>query len=116
MSSGAAGAASVTARNRHEVTLSPQAQNGRLLSLQANDSRRPPEPVMPDHTHVSQRDLLTITEAAELLRAPVATLRYWRHLGTGPLSFRLGRRVLYRRDDLHAWIDAQHDRAGTTPA
>ena len=25
-------------------------------------------------------ELLTITEAAELLRAPVATLRYWRHL------------------------------------
>ena len=42
-------------------------------------------------------DLLTITEAADLLRAPVATLRYWRHLGTGPRSFRLGRRVLYRR-------------------
>jgi excisionase family DNA binding protein len=54
-------------------------------------------------------DLLTITEAADLLRAPVATLRYWRHLGTGPRSFRLGRRVLYRRDDLHAWIDAQRD-------
>ena len=52
-------------------------------------------------------DLLTITEAADLLRAPVATLRYWRHLGTGPHSFRLGRRVLYRRDDLHDWIAQQ---------
>jgi predicted DNA-binding transcriptional regulator AlpA len=41
-----------------------------------------------------------------VLRAPVATLRYWRHLGTGPNSFRLGRRVLYRRADLRAWIDA----------
>ena len=54
-------------------------------------------------------ELLTISEAAELVRAPVATLRYWRHLGTGPRSFRLGRRVLYRRDDLHAWIAAQRD-------
>ena len=54
-------------------------------------------------------ELLTITEAAELLRAPVATLRYWRHLGTGPRSFRLGRRVLHRSDDLRSWIDAQHD-------
>ncbi len=52
-------------------------------------------------------ELLTIAEAALLLRAPVATLRYWRHLGTGPHSFRLGRRVLYRRDDLRAWIDAR---------
>src|SRR3954468_24238513 len=56
----------------------------------------------PDHT----AELLTITEAALLLRAPVATLRYWRHLGTGPHSFRLGRRVVYRRDHLQAWIDA----------
>jgi excisionase family DNA binding protein len=59
--------------------------------------------------HGSQPDLLTITEAAELLRAPVATLRYWRHLGTGPDSFRVGRRILYRRDDVHAWIDAQQN-------
>jgi excisionase family DNA binding protein len=75
---------------------------------------RPPESAIPDQTSSRTRttdpqlELLTITEAAELLRAPVATLRYWRHLGTGPRSFRLGRRVLYRRDDLHAWIDAQH--------
>ncbi|HZH23253.1 MAG TPA: helix-turn-helix domain-containing protein [Geodermatophilus sp.] len=48
-----------------------------------------------------------------LLRAPVATLRYWRHLGTGPHSFRLGRRVVYRREDLHAWIDAQRQEACT---
>ena len=52
-------------------------------------------------------DLLTITEAADLLRAPVATLRYWRHLGTGPRSFRVGRRVFYRADDLQEWIDVQ---------
>jgi hypothetical protein len=61
-------------------------------------------------------ELFTITEAAELVRAPVATLRYWRHLGTGPQGFRLGRRVLYRRDDLRAWIDAQHDGPGSTGA
>ena len=59
---------------------------------------------MTDHPAGREPELLTITEAAELLRAPVATLRYWRHLGTGPRSFRLGRRVLYRSDDLHAWI------------
>jgi excisionase family DNA binding protein len=59
-------------------------------------------------------ELLTITEAAELLRAPVATLRYWRHLGSGPRSFRLGRRVLYRADDLHAWIDSCRKHGGPT--
>ncbi|SFF35108.1 helix-turn-helix transcriptional regulator [Blastococcus tunisiensis] len=64
---------------------------------------------MPDPTADHEPELLTITEAADVLRAPVATLRYWRHLGTGPNSFRLGRRVLYRRADLHTWIDAQAD-------
>ncbi len=71
---------------------------------------------MPDRTADPQPELLTITEAAEVLRAPVATLRYWRHLGTGPRSFRLGRRVLYRRDDLHAWVDAQREDAVPTDA
>ena len=52
-------------------------------------------------------DLLTITEAADITRAPLATLRYWRHLGIGPRSFRLGRRVVYRRSDLQDWITAQ---------
>ncbi len=65
-----------------------------------------------DHSADPASELLTLTEAAELLRAPVATLRYWRHLGTGPRGFRLGRRVLYRRGDLLAWIDAQRDEGG----
>ena len=52
---------------------------------------------------------LTISEVAAIVRAPLATLRYWRHLGTGPRSFRLGRRVVYRAGDLQAWIDAQAD-------
>jgi excisionase family DNA binding protein len=75
---------------------------------------------MPDTTPDRDRttepfaELLTIAEAAELLRAPVATLRYWRHLGTGPCSFRLGRRVLYRRDDLLGWIDTQRGQAGSS--
>jgi len=42
---------------------------------------------MTDHPAGREPELLTITEAADLLRAPVATLRYWRHLGTGPRSF-----------------------------
>jgi excisionase family DNA binding protein len=66
---------------------------------------------MTEHSAGREPELLTITEAADLLRAPVATLRYWRHLGTGPRSFRLGRRVLYRVDDLQAWIAEQHARA-----
>jgi DNA-binding transcriptional MerR regulator len=57
-------------------------------------------------------DMLTITEAADLLRKPVATLRYWRHLGVGPKSFRVGRNVGYWRADLLDWL---HRQSGTSP-
>ena len=57
--------------------------------------------------------LVTITEAAEFLRTPVATLRWWRHTGKGPRSFKIGRRVTYRRSDLENWIEAQRRGAGT---
>jgi len=53
--------------------------------------------------------LLTLPEAAARLQTPVATLRYWRHLGTGPDSFRLGRRVTYRQADVDRWVAERHD-------
>lgn len=36
-----------------------------------------------------------------------ATLRYWRHAGIGPASFKLGRRVVYRRAEVERWIAEQ---------
>jgi predicted DNA-binding transcriptional regulator AlpA len=51
--------------------------------------------------------LLTMPEVAELTRRPIATLRHWRWTGTGPESFRLGRRVMYREEDVASWIEAQ---------
>lgn len=47
---------------------------------------------------------LTISEVAELVRAPLETVRYWRHIGKGPKSFKVGRRVLYAIEDVDAWI------------
>jgi hypothetical protein len=54
-------------------------------------------------------ELLTLAEAAAFLRTPVATLRYWRHLGIGPSGFRLGRRVVYWRADLISWLAEQRE-------
>jgi excisionase family DNA binding protein len=88
----------------------------RLCRCKANDTRPAPEAAMPDRIADDPPELLTITEAADVLRTPVATLRYWRHQGIGPRSFRLGRRVLYRRDDVHAWINAKRENAVPTDA
>ena len=49
-------------------------------------------------------DLLTTAEVARLTRSPLSTVRYWRHCGQGPRSFRLGKRVVYRRTEVLAWI------------
>ena len=52
-------------------------------------------------------ELLTIGEVADIVRVPIATLRYWRHLGTGPPSFRIGRGVRYWRSEVSAWLRGQ---------
>jgi predicted DNA-binding transcriptional regulator AlpA len=59
-------------------------------------------------------ELMTLKEVATLIRVPEATLRYWRHLGTGPRGFRIGRSVRYWRNDVMHWLDEQsrHPRAG----
>lgn len=48
----------------------------------------------------------TTAETAKVCRIPAETLRYYRHKGSGgPKSFKLGgRRVLYARADVEAWI------------
>lgn len=48
-------------------------------------------------------EMLSIDEAADFLRVPVATMRYWRYCGTGPFSFKVGRHVRYWRADLVLW-------------
>jgi predicted DNA-binding transcriptional regulator AlpA len=57
-------------------------------------------------------DLLTMAEVAAIVRAPVATLRYWRHLGTGPHSFRVGRGVRYWRTEVTTWLQRQSESDG----
>jgi excisionase family DNA binding protein len=48
---------------------------------------------------------MTTAEVAQLLRMPVESVRWWRHVGKGPKSFKLGRRVLYAREDVEAFIE-----------
>ena len=62
---------------------------------------------MTERTASTDDELLTITEVADILRVPVATLRYWRHLGTGPASFRIGRGVRYLRSEVTRWFHEQ---------
>jgi predicted DNA-binding transcriptional regulator AlpA len=58
-------------------------------------------------------DLLRTAQVHQKTGIPVATLRWWRHRGEGPPSFKLGKKtVVYPADQLAQWIAWQ--KADTT--
>lgn len=50
---------------------------------------------------------LGMPEVAAMLDVSIDTLRWWRHKGEGPRSYKIGRRVRYDRPDVVAWLDDQ---------
>jgi predicted DNA-binding transcriptional regulator AlpA len=50
---------------------------------------------------------LTAGEAAKVLGLAPSTLAKLRLSGNGPLYCKLGRRVVYRREDLAAWLESE---------
>lgn len=50
---------------------------------------------------------LSTAEVSEETGIPTATLRWFRHQGIGPRSYRLGRGVVYDRVDVDAWRAAK---------
>jgi excisionase family DNA binding protein len=56
--------------------------------------------------------LLSITEAAETLGVPEATLYRWRYRNTGPRSIKVGRHVKYRPEDIEAFLECAPSRGG----
>lgn len=57
--------------------------------------------------------LLTTTEVADFLSVAPATLKFWRHRGTGPTACKVGRAVRYRGSDIQSWLE---DQAGARPS
>jgi predicted DNA-binding transcriptional regulator AlpA len=47
-------------------------------------------------------------DVSEMTGLPIATLRFYRHVGKGPKSFRLGQRVAYKLEDVEQWIEEQY--------
>ena len=54
--------------------------------------------------------LMSLTDVSEMLGIPVHTLYRWRYMGDGPVGYRVGRHVRYRREALEAWLEQQADR------
>lgn len=49
--------------------------------------------------------ILTTEQLATKLGAPVNTIHYWRAQGIGPKGIKVGKRILYRWDDVLAWLE-----------
>jgi hypothetical protein len=58
-------------------------------------------------TDIDPTELVPDVRAAEILHQTAGTLATWRSQRRGPAFVKLGRRVFYRRDDLHAYIAEQ---------
>jgi hypothetical protein len=50
---------------------------------------------------------LTITETAAELLVCKRTLKRWRSFGEGPRQTRVGKKILYHRDDILNWLQQQ---------
>ena len=53
--------------------------------------------------------LMGIEEVASYLRVPVATVRKWNHLGTGPRPLKVGRYVRYEPAAVRQWLDGRRN-------
>jgi predicted DNA-binding transcriptional regulator AlpA len=54
-------------------------------------------------------DILLMEEVSEITRIPLPTLRFYRHAGLGPKSFKLGGRVAYKHQDVLDWIEERYN-------
>lgn len=49
--------------------------------------------------------LLTPAQVSEMTTVPEETLRWLRHKGRGPRAYKLGRRTVYREEDVEFWLE-----------
>jgi excisionase family DNA binding protein len=55
---------------------------------------------------------MTPKELAAYLQVPIKTLYQWRARSVGPKSYRVGRHLRYRRDEVDDWLESQAQEAG----
>ncbi len=102
--------------------LEPVASTGHCLVARP-ESRRLVVPHLcawgQEHVAIAKRSLLELERRTPcgldvrlaLCWTSPDTVRYWRHVGKGPVSFRTGRKVLYAVQDVENWL-ASHRTAG----
>lgn len=65
-----------------------------------------PSPPIGGSHRASPEALWSVEDVADFLRVPVNTLYQWRHKGTGPSAFRVGRFLRYDPSEVRNWLAA----------
>lgn len=52
-------------------------------------------------------EYLTAPQLEQMTGTPASTWRYWAHIGQGPASFKLGRRRVWKKSVVLAWLENQ---------
>src|SRR5215207_5613105 len=76
---------------RHRCASQYDSRKKMIMTLQAGDK------------------LMSLTDVSEMLGIPVHTLYRWRYMGDGPVGYRVGRHVRYRREAVDAWLEQRAD-------
>lgn len=72
-----------------------------------------PTRVPPDHPGLET--FFDITELADYLGIPVATLYDWRTRGLGPVAHRFGKHLKFALTDVQAWVAQQREPDRSAP-
>ena len=80
-----------TVIRRHRCASQYHSRKKMIMTLQAGDK------------------LMSLTDVSEMLGIPVHTLYRWRYMGNGPVGYRVGRHVRYRRHAVEAWLEQRAD-------
>lgn len=51
-------------------------------------------------------EFLTATQLEQLTGTPASTWRYWAHIESGPASFKIGRRRVWKRSTILTWLES----------
>lgn len=70
-----------------------------MSTVYANDA--------PSHGTGPQYSYFDTAQAADYLKSSTRTLERFRRIGGGPKYAKTGRKVLYRRDWLDAWVESR---------
>ena len=97
-----------------QTILRPNQPRHRLLSGTSKDlspHHQPPDNPHPEKVSMTTASspFLTTSEVSELLRTPIPTLYQWRTKKIGPPAIKIGRKILYRREDIEWWLQTQKD-------